>query len=200
MAASLSNRPPFVVIGAAATVDEAVRLAAAGNPHVVIVDMATRDRHAVVRGIREAAPDAHIVGFGVEEIESEILACGEAGLAGYVPCDASIDDVVARIMSVCRGELLCTPKMAATLFRRLETRDAGPLRGERLDLTAREREVLALIDQGLSNKEIALRLHIEVSTVKNHVHNLLEKLKVPSRTQAAARLGPAASARGRQLA
>ena len=200
MLASLSNRPPFLVVGAAATVEEAVRVATTACPHVAIVDMATRDRLTVVRSIRDAAPSVHIVGFGVEEIESEILACAEAGLAGYVPCEASLDDLVDRIASVCRGELLCTPKMAATLFRRLEVRDSDRPQIERRDLTAREREVLTLIDVGLSNKEIAVRLHIEVSTVKNHVHNLLEKLRVPSRMQAAARLGLPAAARGRTLA
>jgi DNA-binding NarL/FixJ family response regulator len=199
MRASLSNRPPFVVVGAVATVAEALSLTAAAAPHVVIVDMATRGRLDVVRSIRDAAPGVHIVGFGVEEIESEILACAEAGLAGYVPCDASLDDLVARIDSVCRGELLCTPRMAATLFRRLEIREAERPPAGPLDLTIREREVLALIDRGLSNKEIAVQLHIEVSTVKNHVHNLLEKLQVPSRMHAAARLTTPAQPRGRSL-
>lgn len=199
MRASLSNRPPFVVVGAVATVDEALCLTAAASPHVVIVDMATRGRLDVVRRIRDAAPGVHIVGFGVDEIESEILACAEAGLAGYVPCDASLDDLVARIASVCRGELLCTPKMAAAMFRRLQLRDPDRTQPDRLVLTTREREVLALIEQGLSNKEIAVRLRIEVSTVKNHVHNLLEKLRVPSRMQAAARLTMPTPPRDRRL-
>jgi len=200
MSANLSNRSPLLVVGAAATVDEALHLTATARPNVVIVDMATRGRLDVVRRIRDAAPGVYIIGFGVEEIESEILACAEAGLAGYVPCDASLDDLVARIASVCRGELLCTPKMAATLFRRLEVRDTERPKADHIDLTLREREVLTLIDQGLSNKEIAVRLTIEVSTVKNHVHNLLEKLRVRSRMQAAARLTMTASPRGRRLA
>src|SRR5262249_10913963 len=146
-------------------------------------------------------PQVRVIGFGVEEIEGEILACAEAGLAGYVPCDASLDDLVVRVESVLRGELLCTPRMAATLFHRLETQ-AGNGRGEpqAVALTAREREVLRLIDGGLSNKEIAVRLRIEVSTVKNHVHKVLEKLNVTSRAQAAARLGTHVSSRQRGLA
>jgi DNA-binding NarL/FixJ family response regulator len=151
--------------------------------------MATRDSLSAVRALRDRMPAILLVGFGVDEVEREILACAEAGLAGYVPCDASLDELVLRIESVCRGELLCTPKIAASLFRRLEaTTIASPASAQVLTLTSRERDVLILIDGGLSNKEIASRLNIEVSTVKNHVHHLLEKLKVTSRAQAAAQL------------
>jgi two-component system nitrate/nitrite response regulator NarL len=201
MHASLSNRPQFSVVGAASNVDDALRLTVDTHPDVVIVDMATRQSLTVVRRIRHHAPTVPIVGFGVEEVEGEILACAEAGLAGYVPCEASLDDLVMRIESVHRGELLCSPRMAATLFRRLESGQRGDgLPPQGLILTAREREVLRLIDGGLANKEIAVQLHIEVSTVKNHVHNLLEKLHVTSRMQAAARLGTHVSARQRGLA
>jgi len=195
---SLSNRPNFSVVGAAATADEARRLVAEARPDIMIVDMAIRQSLALVRQIRRDAPHVRIVGFGVNEVEGEILACAEAGLAGYVPCDASLDELVARVESVRRGELMCTPRMAATLFRRLEQGAERPP-AEALLLTAREREVLLLIDRGLSNKEIAVQLRIEVSTVKNHVHTLLEKLHVTSRTQAAARLGTNVSVRERGL-
>ena len=199
--ASLSKLPQFSVIGAAANVEEALRIAANAHPEIVIVDMATRQSLTVVRRIRQHLPDAHIVGFGVDEVEGEVLACAEAGLAGYVPCEASLDELVLRVESVHRGELLCTPRMAATLFRRLELREhAEDSPPQAVVLTAREREVLRLVDGGLSNKEIALKLNIEVSTVKNHVHNVLDKLNVTSRMQAAARLGTHVSVRQRGLA
>lgn len=198
---SLSGRPQFSVVGVASDVDEALRLTVDIRPDVVIVDMASRQSLAVIRGIRHQAPNVQVVGFGVEEVEGEILACAEAGLAGYVPCDASLDDLVMRIESVFRGELMCTPRMAAALFRRLELRgqnsDAPQPQG--LILTARERQVLRLIDGGLSNKEIAVELHIEISTVKNHVHNVLDKLQVTSRMQAAAQLGTHVSVRQRGI-
>ena len=197
---SLAQRPQFSLVATAADADEALRLAVEIQPDVVIVDMATRQSLGVARNIRERAPDLYVVGFGVEEIEGEILACAEAGLAGYVPCDASLDDLCARIEGIVRGELLCTPRMAAAMFRRLELRPQANLpQAHGLVLTAREREVLKLIDGGLSNKEIATSLHIEVSTVKNHVHNLLEKLHVTSRMQAAAHLGSHLSVRQRGL-
>jgi DNA-binding NarL/FixJ family response regulator len=200
MCDSLAARSRFSWVHAAADVDEAGRLIADLHPDVVIVDMATRDSLGVVRRIRNLDGDPRIVGFGIEEVEGEILACAEAGLAGYVPCDASLDDLVERIETIMRGELLCTPRMAAALFRRLELREpAVEQRGVSSILTAREREVLRLIDGGLSNKEIATNLNIEVSTVKNHVHNLFEKLHVTSRMQAAAHLGSHLSVRQRAL-
>jgi len=107
-----------------------------------------------------------------------VLLCAEAGAAGYVPCDGTIDNLVDTIHSVARGELLCSPRIAATLFRALHVRvpkpDADRLA---LTLTAREREIAPLIDRGLSNKEIAAHLRIEAATVKNHVHNLLESFR-----------------------
>jgi two-component system, NarL family, nitrate/nitrite response regulator NarL len=199
--ASLSTLPQFSVIGAVSSAEEALRLAADSPPDIVIVDMATRHSLTVIRTIRRDLPDSHIVGFGVDEVEGEVLACAEAGLAGYVPSDASLDELVMRVESVHRGELLCTPRMAATLFRRLESRErGGDSQPQAVVLTAREREVLRLVDGGLSNKEIAGQLNIEVSTVKNHVHNVLDKLNVTSRMEAAARLGTHVSVRQRGLA
>jgi DNA-binding NarL/FixJ family response regulator len=200
MHVSLSNRSEFSVVAAVAGLDEALTVTRQTHPHIVIIDMATPGSLEGARRIHEVAPDVHIIGFGVEEVESEILACAEAGFAGYVPCHASLDDLVASIDSVARGELLCTPKMAGMLFRRLKRRnDHHPPPERLLDLTTREREVLRLIDLGLSNKEIAVRLRIEISTVKNHVHNVLEKLHVTSRLQAA-RLASHGSTRSRGLA
>ena len=101
--------------------------------------------------------------------------------------DASVAELVAAIESVARGESLCTPSVAAALMRRLASlarswADADPIE----PLTRREREILELIDEGLSNKQIAQRLRIELPTVKNHVHHILGKLGVHRRAEAAA--------------
>ncbi len=201
MCETLERRPRFGAVRAAADLASALEIKGKLRPDVVIVDMATRNSLDAIRAIRQDDPGAVIVGFGVDEVEGEVLACAEAGLAGYVPSDASLDDLVERVSSILRGELLCAPRMAAALFRRLELRDSqvrpAPLGAI---LTPREREVLRLIDDGLSNKEIAVTLQIEVSTVKNHVHNLLEKLHVRSRMQAAANLGHHLGVRQRALA
>ncbi len=156
-------------------------------PHIIILDMSSRDSLDFVRVA--AATPARVIAFAVEETERDVLRCAEAGAAGYVPRNASGDDLLNTILSVSRGELRCSPRIAASLFRALRAQRA-PNGMDRIGvtLTAREREIAPMLDRGLSNKDIAAALQIEVATVKNHVHNLLEKLHVATRGEAAAQL------------
>ena len=187
LATNLGTRPNITVLGKAGGADEALALAAAMRPDVVVIDMGTRDALDLVRAIKRQDAHVRIVAFGVDESARDILACAEAGAAGYLPRDGSMDDLVTTIGNCRRGELVCSPRIAATLFERLSSlASGGRERAPRAVLTERERQILRLIDGGLCNKEIAQRLSIEVSTVKNHVHNILEKLKVTTRSQAAA--------------
>src|SRR5262249_43038538 len=123
--------------------------------------------------------------FAVNEVAADIIECAEAGAAGYVSADASIDDVRMAIEGIARSELACSPRIAAQLFGRISERvDRWPV--EARTLTSRERQVLDCLRQGQSNKEIAQTLNIAEPTVKNHVHHLLEKLDVTTRAQAVA--------------
>jgi DNA-binding NarL/FixJ family response regulator len=199
LAGSLAQRHRLAVIATANNLDDTTRLDEL-NPDVVVLDMSARGSLDAIRRVSSSSTRARIVAFAVEETERDVLLCAEAGAAGYVACDGTIDDLVNTIHSVARGELLCSPRIAATLFRALHAQGARP-DGDRLalTLTAREREIAPLIDRGLSNKEIAAHLRIEVATVKNHVHNLLEKLQVASRGEAAARLRAGVGAPGMHL-
>lgn len=189
LAASIARRKNFMLVGVAASRTEALALVASGRPDVVVLDMASRNSLDFARSLRSGAPGVKVIAFGVEETDREILACAETGVAGYVPCQASVSDLVATIESVARGELLCSPRVAATLFRRVcSLATGGGPPAPHAVLTSREREIAVLLDRGLSNKDIARYLHIEVATVKNHVHSILEKLRVTSRGEAAARL------------
>jgi DNA-binding NarL/FixJ family response regulator len=187
--AAFLARTSLNAAGAAANLGEAADLAARLAPDVVLVDMATADALDVVRRVRAAAPAAKVVALTVSELESDVVECAEAGVSGYVTRDGSLDDLVAAIRSAARGEVVCSPQLAGVLLRRVTT-----LAAERepqtsmAALTSREREVAALMDEGLSNKQIAQQLSIEVTTVKNHVHNILEKLRVKRRGEAVARL------------
>jgi DNA-binding NarL/FixJ family response regulator len=115
----------------------------------------------------------------------DVLRCAELGVSGYVTRADSIATTISAVESVARGELLTTPRMAAALLERVArlARDVPATDGGRL--TRREQEVLRLIQAGLPNKLIAQRLQIALPTVKNHVHNILEKLQVRSRGEAA---------------
>jgi two-component system nitrate/nitrite response regulator NarL len=185
----LSTEPRITVVGTAAGADEAVVALREHAPDVVLLDMAIPDNVWLVRALCAAVTGTKVVALAVPDVEREVLACAEAGVAGYVTREGSVEDVVAAVESVARGEMLCSPRMAATLLQRVATlaleRSPGSIEAR---LTRRELEILDLIDQGLSNKEIARRLTIELSTVKNHVHNVLEKLNVSRRADAVARM------------
>ena len=128
--------------------------------------------------------------IGVPDKEEDILACIEGvGAAGYLLMDARLDDLLNNIHAVMRGETLCSPRVANLAFnpvptpaQRIDTGQPGTNNGT--CLTRRETEIVSLIEAGLSNKEIAVRLNIEVSTVKNHVHNILDKLQLHNRYSA----------------
>ena len=173
-----------------ASAEEALAAVAQVHPNVALVDMATDGALETIRALALTSPEVKIVALAVPEAEGEVIACAEAGISGLVSRDASLDDLLHSIASVARGEMVCSPRVAASLLRRVRTL-AAERAGEPVDphLTAREMQILRLIeDEGLSNKEIAQRLCIEVPTVKHHVHNLLEKLGVRRRSEAVARI------------
>lgn len=181
-------------IHVAATMPDAERACAAIAAHaptLVLIDIELRDSLALVRAVHDAPQAPRIVVFAVSDSEDALLPYIEAGIDGYVARDGSLGDVVATVESVGRGETIVSPRLAASLFQRLadqrRRREMGSASPAGPELTVREREILSLVEQGMTNKEIARRLGIELATVKNHVHHVLEKLKVSRRGQAAAR-------------
>jgi len=189
LAQALARVPEFQVLDSLGSLSLAVEVVLGLEPDVVLVDMASAGSHVLVREIATLAPATRVVALGIPEVDGDVIACAEAGIAGYVSRDASLEDLIAAIQRAGRGELLCSPKVAGSMLRHIAFLSAGRKGVFATDsLTGREREILRLIDQGCSNKDIARRLGIEVATVKNHVHNLLEKLQVHRRAEAAARL------------
>jgi two-component system, NarL family, nitrate/nitrite response regulator NarL len=188
LAESLGGDDSCDVVGVAAGPEEAVAAVEEVGPEVVLVDMPTPAGPNAVRTLVAATPEIKVVALGVPEVEPDVIAIAEAGASGYVAREGSMDDLVAVVECVARGECLLSPDMAAKLFRRVATLAREPrLEPIQDGLTARELDVLRLIDDGLSNKEIANALLIELPTVKNHVHSILEKFDVRRRTAAAAR-------------
>jgi DNA-binding NarL/FixJ family response regulator len=162
---------------------------ATAGPEVALLDMETPGSLGLIRQIRLTAPDVRVVAIAVPEQERSVVACAEAGVAGYVTRDQSVEDVVAAVESVARGEMIASPRMAATLLRRvtaLATERESQAPGPRL--TPRELEIVTLIGKRQSNKQIARHLCIEVNTVKNHVHSILRKLHVDNRMDAVERV------------
>lgn len=186
---ALESRGEIEVVASAPVAPAALGLLATQRPDIVLLELAAARRPAVVHDILNAVPATRIVALAIADEEVDPLACAEAGAAGYVSSEASIDDLVATIVRVASGEFPCTPRVASLLAQRISAL-AAPIRELNVALTARERQIVRLIDAGLSNKEIAQRLGIVVSTVKNHVHNILNKTQASRRAQAAARMRP----------
>jgi DNA-binding NarL/FixJ family response regulator len=187
----LDRRNEIVILGMAAAGAEAARLITevCPAPDVVLVDMSEPGRVDEARELLHAHPELRVVAITVPDREPDVIACAEVGIVGYATPEASLDQLVATIESAARDEMLCSPRIAAALVRRV-----GVLARSRTSaepgtrLTGRELEIVRLIDEGLSNKQIAQRLCIELPTVKNHVHHILDKLGVGRRGEAAARL------------
>jgi two-component system nitrate/nitrite response regulator NarL len=196
LALALSGRADVEVVGSVETSREAIPLIAASSETVLVLDAGMPDALEVTRELIKAAPSTKIVAVAVSDETTDVIGCAEAGMAGYVARDGSIDEVVAAIHSAVRGETRCSPQIVAKLFKRLASLSPGAsVRPDRKPLlTARELEIVELIDEGLSNKEIARHLRIGTATVKNHVHHILEKLHVTRRGQAAASMRAGQSA------
>ena len=166
--------------------DEIARLL----PDVVLFDAARQDSVEFVKTLVASAPHSRIVAFGVKETAEEFLALAAAGTAGYVRDSAESNDVVNVLGQVMCDELPCSPRAAASLYRRVATLSQGSdaPNGVAVPLSRRELQIAHLIDCGLTNKEIGRQLGIEAATVKNHVHNICEKLEVHRRGEVAGRI------------
>jgi two-component system, NarL family, nitrate/nitrite response regulator NarL len=185
----LGARAGLEVTGAADDAPAAVALVATARPDVAIVDSGMIMASGVVLSMRRASAVTRVVAFGVSDEPAEIIACAEAGVAGYVPIRAGTGELVAVLEAVQRDELSCTPIVAGALLRRVTELSATVPHPAAGTLTGRESEILALVGEGLMNKQIARRLGISLSTVKNHVHRILQKEAVPSRDALIRRAG-----------
>jgi two-component system, NarL family, nitrate/nitrite response regulator NarL len=187
LAQVVGARPGLRVQGSASAWRTALDAMVPDPPQVLLMDSGVADGIGAVQAIVGALPDVKVVVVAVRRIEGDVLPWAEAGVAGIVSVEASLDDVVEVIRSVTAGETVCSPWLAGLLLRRVSAlaRARGPAHHVSC-LTARELEIVRLLDRGLSNKEIAAALHVQLPTVKNHVHNILEKLSVRRRGEAAA--------------
>lgn len=152
------------------------------GPQVLLVDLASARAAgpAALRDMAAAAPAAKMLMFDVEDDDAAIIECVRVGAAGCVLRDASLDELVAAIASVAQGTAPLSPRVITTLFRYVaQSREGGDVPAS--ELTEREQQILQLLGEGLSNKEIAARLYLQPQTVKNYVHLVFQKLDVHSR-------------------
>jgi two-component system nitrate/nitrite response regulator NarL len=191
LATTLRGREGVIVADAVDLGPPGIARITDAEPDVVLVDVGETETDAVsaARLIKAASPGAKLVAFWVDEIDERVFACAAAGFSGYIPRESGADDLHRALMDTMEGRMHCAPHISAAMFNRLagllrEPDPASPLPS----LTSRESEILALVEQGRSNKEIAQELAISSATVKNHVHDVLQKLRVNRRGQAVVRL------------
>jgi DNA-binding NarL/FixJ family response regulator len=165
-----------------------VRALDEAEPNVVLLNLATRDSALLLRAAMDISPHVRVIVLGAsEDNEAEIIACAEAGVAGYHMRAESLEDLLTLIRKVAAGDTGCSPAVSAILLRRLSTLASQRQPAAReLALTTREAQILRMLELGRSNQDIADQLAIAVHTVKNHVHSLLTKLGVSTRAEAAA--------------
>jgi len=176
------------VVGEAADGEEALAQAAALAPDVVLMDLVMPRLAGVeaIERLRASGSTARVIVLTSFLDEDKVLPAVRAGAAGYLLKDVEPAQLVAAIRTVDRGEALLHPAVAARVLRELVLPDGAPVRAVRHEsLTTREREVLALVARGRANKAIAFELGVAEKTVKTHVGNILAKLGLSDRTQAA---------------
>jgi DNA-binding NarL/FixJ family response regulator len=159
------------------------------RPEIILLDAAFPEAMAMARGLHAAAPASQIVVIAITETEENVLAWAEAGVAGYVPNTASLQELTTLLRQINRGEQSCSSRISGTLLRRIGSvaRSNAPETLHAASLTSREVEIVNLIGAGLSNKDIARRLGISVGTTKSHVHSVLGKMKLTRRAEVVVR-------------
>jgi DNA-binding NarL/FixJ family response regulator len=168
-----------------------LKLLAESKPDVVLLDLGLRsgDSLRVAESVRKALPESKVIIMDLLPVHEDIVEFVHAGVAGFVMKDATVEDLMKTIRSVAAGSHVLPPEMTSTLFSEIAKEAVATGRPAALDavrMTKREREVINHIAEGLSNKQIAARLHVSTHTVKSHVRNIMEKLTLHTRLQIAA--------------
>jgi len=160
------------------------------KPNIVLLDLGLRSQNSlrVVEVVKQDFPLAKIIVMDLAPVQADILQYVKAGANGFILKDASLNDFLITIRSVSEGATILPPLLIDSLFSQIvdhAVREGKTKLKEAVRMTQREREVITLLSKGMSNKEIAQRIHISTYTVKSHIHNIMEKLALHTRLEIA---------------
>ena len=189
LTALLKAQPDLKVVASHGNTD-AVMQAKKLKPAVILLDLGLRSQNSLrlLGLLKKDAPGARVIGMDLVPVQEELVQYVEAGVSGFVLKDATFDDFLRTIRSVAKGINVLPPLLTGSLFSQIVEHATRKKKGNpfaSVRMTTREREVIGLIAEGLSNKDIAQRLHVATDTVKSHVHNILEKLALHTRLEIA---------------
>jgi len=189
---ALEDEPDITVVASVTSMDEALQVIQEKEVDIALVSTRLPDQGALklTRAIVELAPSTKVLALGLTEEKERVLRYVEAGATGYILKDDSLEDLIETVRDAREGKVFLSPHIAAAMMERLSNlahmfSDIENNVSDTTGLTSREIEVLELIGKDLTNQQIAEHLVIEVGTVKNHVHSILEKLNVSTRKEAA---------------
>jgi len=187
----IHGQPGYRVLAASADVDEAMTKAREAEPDIVLLDFGLEDHDSLglTATVRTEVPSARVIIMGLLPLHEDVADYVHAGASGFIMKNATFEEFLATIRAVADGAEVLPRELTNTLFSQIARSASSGTRAQVLEsvrLTSREREVVNLLGEGLSNKEMSTRLNIAVHTVKSHVHNVLEKLALHSRLEVAA--------------
>ena len=186
----LNGQADMHVVAAIGSGNNVLLKASQTKPHVILLDVGLKNFNelSVVESVRKNLPEVKVIGMGLIPTQSDIVEFVAAGASGFILKDATVKEFLGTIRSVAQGVNVLPPSLTDSLFSHVVELALKKRKGKKLNavrMTKREREIIVLIADGLSNKEIAQRLNIATHTVKSHVHNVMEKLALHSRLQIA---------------
>jgi DNA-binding NarL/FixJ family response regulator len=160
------------------------------KPNVVLLDLGLRSQNSlhVVEIVKKDFPEAKIIVMDLAPVQADILQYVKAGANGFILKDASLNDFLITIRTVAEGSTVLPPLLVDSLFSQIvdhAVREGKFKLNEAVRMTKREREVIGLLGEGMTNKEISQRIHISTYTVKSHIHNIMEKLSLHTRLEIA---------------
>jgi two-component system response regulator DegU len=189
--AMIKEQSDLKVVAALGTSENILKKINTLKPNVALLDLGLRSQNSlqVVKSVKKNFTGVKIIVMDLVPVQEEVLEFVQAGVSGFILKDATVDDFLRTIRSVAQGNKVLPPHLTGSLFSQIvEHAVRGPKRSSLIKsvrMTKREKQVIELVADGLTNKEIAQKLHLSTYTVKSHVHNILEKLALHTRVQIA---------------